>query len=176
MSFLLAALLSAPTMIETPPYEKEITEQFRSVTKPASKGPPPGEVWSARVTPPFPVAWPPLVGIVVRRYVYAAGFDPSLHDGERVGGIWATIDLERDEWKVKKIATSFERIGTQGVKPITKEQAELVRSTERSAPLLQNGSIEALRDAYCAWLSYNGVIAGQLRPKHEAFFKALACK
>lgn len=176
MPFLLAALLAAPTMIETPPYEKEVAELFRGVKKPVSKSAGPGEVWSARVSPPFPASWPPSGAMVIRRYVYAAGFDVNLRDGEPVAGIWATIELVDGEWKVKKVSDAIEKIGVQGAQPITKERAELVRSTERSVPLLQSGSIDAVRDAYCAWLSYNGVITEVLKVRHAAFIKALACK
>ena len=55
----------------------------------------PAEAWEMRVSPPFPLSWPPKSEGQVKVYAYAARRE-GLADGERLSGLWATAVVDAD--------------------------------------------------------------------------------
>lgn len=164
--------LSAVPMTDRP-YAKELQALFKTVKQPESKGPPPGVLWSMRVSPAFPMTWPGPTAL--RRYAFAGGFDPNLRDGERVAAPFAFVEFTAKGSTIKQTSTALSLLGTQGIEPISKAQAAVVQSIDEADAALLAGKLESVRAGYCAWISYNGVLAAHLRPSHDAFFKALDC-
>lgn len=144
---------------------------------------------SARVAPPVPAAWPPQGPTALVFHVYTAVFDPSLRDGERIQSSWALATLEPGarEASLRTLRRPTRDLGIQGVRPLkADEQAALSvtrrdRAEEALARLASEGradgpEVAEVRGYYCAWLSVNGVIAGELRDAGAGFFAWLACR
>lgn len=169
----------ASTAWSDPPvnFDDLLKPAWKQVKEPAptepSKGP--GVMWSFRVSPPLPSEWPMTPKSALVRWVYAAGMDLQLHDGERVAAPWARLDETDGAQKLTTLSTALELIGTQGVKPITREEADVVTSVFQAGGALRAGDLAKVKPGWCAWLRYNGVIAAKLKPRHQAFFTALAC-
>lgn len=153
---------------------------FDDVLKPAWKAMPtsakPGLFWDYRVAPPLPSEWPMTPKSTLVRWVYGAGRDLDLRDGERIAAPWARIDVGVDG--VPTLTTLSKRldvIDTQGVRPVSKADAEAVRRVYEADDALRKNDLAQVRAGYCLWRSWNGVIARQLEAKHAAFFAALQC-
>jgi hypothetical protein len=164
----LAMLASAP----------DVTAQVEAVWKPlqprvAANARPVG--WSWRLTPAIPAEWPPKSNAApVIRYAYAAAFDPSISDGERTSAPFASVELAPDgAAKVTAISKELGKLEIQGVQPITKDEAERLKS-DLVEPA-RAGQMSNLRVSWCLWLKYNGVVGAQLKAKHPSFFDALEC-
>ena len=163
---------SAPPMN----FDALVEPEWAKVVKPSTKAPPPGVMWRFRVAPPLPSEWPMTKKSTFVRWVFAAGMDVGLHDGERVAAPWARIDTAADgASKLTVLTKTLSSADIQGVKPISKAEADLVTGVFETSAALEAGQLAALKPSWCAWLKYNGVIAAKLEPNHAAFFTALAC-
>lgn len=144
---------------------------------------------TARVAPPVPSAWPPPGPTPLLFHVYTAVFDPALADGERIQSTWAIATLEpgTSEPSLRTLRKPTRELGIQGVRPLKPgEQAALsAASRDRAEAALARLAAEGrsagpgaedVRAYYCAWLSVNGVIAGELRGASGGFFDWLACR
>ncbi len=144
---------------------------------------------SARVAPPVPAAWPPQGPTALVFHVYTAVFDPSLADGERIQSSWglATLEPGAREASLRTLRQPTRELGLQGVRPLkAAEQAALsVASRDRAEAALALLASEGraagpeaadVRGYYCAWLSVNGVIAGELRDASPGFLAWLGCR
>lgn len=132
--------------------------------------------WSVRLTPALPAEWTPKSNDApVVRYAYAAGFDPSVSDGERTTPPFAKLEIAPDgTTKVTKLLETVGKLEIQGVKPISRGEADL-----QSGDLLEparKGQLSSLRVPWCTWKKYHGVVAQHLAARHPAFFDALACE
>jgi hypothetical protein len=173
MTLLLLALGAAPMNLEAliDPAWKQVKPKPPGISM---KGP--GPSWRYRVAPPMPSDWPMTPKSTIVRWVFAAAIDYGLSDGERVAAPWARIDVAPDGTaKLTVVSKALEGNDIQGVKPIMKTEADLVRKVFETSDALRAGDLAAVKEPWCKWLQYNGVIAAKLKPKHEAFFTALAC-
>lgn len=156
-------------------FEALIDPAWKQV-KPAAAPKHPGVMWSYRVAPPLPSEWPMTPKSTLVRWVFAAGMDVGLHDAERVAAPWARVDVAADGTSnLTVISKALEGNDIQGVKPITKAEADMVPKVFETDEALRAGDVASVKEPWCRWLRYNGVIATKLKPKHEAFFTALAC-
>lgn len=172
MTVLLLALGAAPMDLEAliDPAWKEV-ELASTATKQG-----PGLSWDYRVSPPFPSEWPMTSKSTLVRWVYATAMDMSISDGQRVAGAWARIDVAADGTaKLTPASKTLEGNDIQGIKPLMPQQLEQLKKVYDTGDALRANDLSATKPSWCAWLRYNGVIAAKLKPKHEAFFKALAC-
>ncbi|MER2563762.1 MAG: hypothetical protein ABTQ32_23735 [Myxococcaceae bacterium] len=158
-------------------FEALIEPAWKQVApKPAAAPKHPGVMWSYRLTPPMPSEWPMTPKSTLVRWVFAAGMDVGLRDGERVAAPWGRVDVSADGTATfTAVSKSLEGNDIQGVRPITKAEADVVRQVFETSEALRAGDLAAVKEPWCRWLRYNGVIAAKLKPKHEAFFTALAC-
>lgn len=130
--------------------------------------------WDLRLTPALPAQWPPTSNSApVVRYAYGAAFDPSIH-GERNSAPFAMVEIAGDgATKVTQLTKALEQLEIQGVRPITKGEAEL-QSGDLIAPA-RAGQMSSLRVPWCTWKRNHGVVSKHLEQKHAAFFEALQC-
>jgi hypothetical protein len=144
--------------------------------KALARSPAPTVFWDHRVAPPLPADWPMTPTSTVVRWVYAAGRDSTLRDGERIAAPWARIDLGPDGApKLSTVSKALEVVDTQGVRPLSKVEAEGLKQLVDAEAALRKNDLAAVRAGYCGWISMNGAIARRLEPKHAAFFAALDC-
>jgi len=178
----LLALAAALFPGEGPSVRARVTEVVEESAKDLTKG----TSWQPRVSPPFPLAWPPDGSGAVDYYAYAFSFDPRLADGERLGAPWARVRVEgrRGEPGLELLTKRIEDRGIQGVRPLSKQEAAIVRDSaaveEKLLSILvsrQRWPILAddVREYYCLWVSVNAVTK-DIRPHHEAFFAWLDCR
>lgn len=175
---LTALLVTAPSPARSEPpmsFDALVEPAWKQVTKPSGPSKQgPGVMWRFRVSPPLPADWPMTPKSAVVYWVYAGGFDVSVHDGERVAAPWARIDEQPDGTRALTVLSkALEGDAIQGVKPISKAEAEQVGTVFSTAAALRANDTAALKAAWAGWLRYNGVIASKLRPRHEAFFAAM---
>lgn len=168
--------MSTPARSEPPmTFDDLLAPAFKQVKQPPG-GPTkdgPGVMWSYRVAPPLPSDWPMTATSTTVFWVYAAGLDLQLRDGERVAAPWARVDVKADGTRTLTVVSqALEVAGTQGVKPISKAEADLVAGVFQPAALAA-GDLGKLKAPWAAWLRYNGVIAAKLKPRHPAFFAAV---
>lgn len=169
-----ALLLSTPALSQPPmTFDDLLGPAYKQVKQPGGptkKGP--GVMWRYRVAPPLPSEWPMTATSTTVYWVYAAGLDLDLHDGERVAAPWARVDVKADGTKTLTVVSkALEVIGTQGVQPITRAEADLAAGVFR--PARTAAEVEERRASWRLWLRYNGVIAAKLNQRHEAFFAAV---
>jgi hypothetical protein len=132
--------------------------------------------WDPRVAPPLPSEWPMTPKGTLVRWVYAAGRDMNLSDGERVAAPWARIDLSAEGARnLTTLSSALEPFDTQGVRPVSKAEVEVLGQLAEAEASLRKNDLDAVKAGYCAWRSMNGTIAQRIEPKHAAFFKALRC-
>jgi hypothetical protein len=153
---------------------------FDDLLKPAWKAMPtetkPTVFWDYRVAPPLPSEWPMAPRSTLVRWVYGAGRDVNLSDGERIAAPWARLDVGADgALTLTTLSKRLDVIGTQGVRPVSKDDAETVRRVHQADDALRKNDLAQVRAGYCLWRSWNGAIAGHLEAKHAAFFAALDC-
>lgn len=131
--------------------------------------------WEYVVTPGFPAKWPDDKDKTEYYYVYARGRDikGGLIDAERVSMPWARIEVSPGAQRFVKMSEGIEKIGVQGVRPLNKDEVKII--DEHKKRRRQGGSLYQ-KDYYCFWLSTNGVIAENIRPRHENFFNWLGCR
>jgi len=167
------ALSSAP-MADAPPYAAELDALFAATTQPSDNSPPPGVLWRWVLTPPLPTAWPVTPKAKLVRHVYAHGQDMMLRDGVRVAAPWAVVDVTTTKPKVARLSDAVKPIGTQGVRPLTKDEVA-VQQQPSTDSALRRSDLAAVRARYCLWLKTSGVIAQHVQAQHQAFFDALKC-
>jgi hypothetical protein len=167
---------------ELPSVRARVTQVVEESAKEVAKG----TSWRPRVSPPFPLAWPPDGGGAVDYYAFAFSFDPRLADGERLGAPWARVRVEgrSGDPRLEILTRRIEDRGIQGVRPLSKQEAAVLRDTaameEKLLGILvsrQRWPIAAddVREYYCLWVGLNAV-ARDIRPRHEAFFAWLDCR
>lgn len=155
----------------------DVTAEVDAIWKPLQPAPVTGKPtsWSWRLTPAIPAEWTPKSNSApVIRYAYAAMFDPSLHDGERTTAPFAMIEIAPDgSTKVSGTMKTLGKLEVQGVKPITKDEADRMKG-DLIEPA-RAGQMGSLRMPWCLWLRYNGVVGADLKTRHPEFFAALKC-
>lgn len=131
--------------------------------------------WEYAVTPGFPAKWPDDKDKTEYYYIYARGRDikGGLVDAERIAAPWARVEVSPGAQQFVKMSGGIEKIGAQGVRPLNKDEVRIIDEYKKRRG--QGGSLYQ-KDYYCFWLSTNGVIAENLRPKHENFFNWLGCR
>lgn len=146
---------------------------------------PPAVVWSWRITPPFPAAWPPDGSARAVLYAYAEGFDLGLADAVRVAAPWAIVEAALPPGgnpAVARLPGDWSELGIQGVRPLSPEEmpqrppsegAEAFLARTFSSPAAAQEARGGLCGHYGFWARHNGVIARAVRPRHPAFFKWL---
>lgn len=145
--------------------------------------------WTVRTSPPIPDTWPVSEATKVTCYAYAAAQDPAnLRDGERVAAPWGTVSYQLGSpQKVSfvRLSPRLELLGTQGVKPLGREDAARMSSDEKlhkdlagmAAHDKDGGAAAAdTLQTYRMWRRLNGVIAGAVLKGHGAFVRALDAK
>jgi hypothetical protein len=169
-----------------PPAERTVRERVEARVAEIAGGilPP---MASARVAPPVPARWPPQGPTALVFHVYAAVFDPGLRDAERVLTSWALATLEPGavEASLRTLRKPSRELGVQGVRPLRPEERQALATRDAAegalAQMASEGRAEGaeaaeVRRYYCAWLSANGVFAGELRGASPEFFDWLGCQ
>jgi hypothetical protein len=153
----------------------------------AGRAGPIGTAWSQRLTPPLPIAWPPAGQGQLEVFAYAARPGDRISDGEETAAPWARIRVLAGAPKLDDLG-ELQRIGIQGVRPLSADEIAIVRSGDEaaaalariaSARTLPNDASEdasLVRRYFCLWRRTNGVIATALAPAHAGFFAWLGCK
>ena len=156
--------------------------------RPLNPSSPDYRFWEYRISPPFPVAWPPDGKGLVYYYAYAAARNPSvLVDGEWLGPLWARIKVDatsRSGPQLEILTREIKEVGQLGVRPLTKEEIDIYNSADSvTAELydnLQRADLKGLnapliRRYYCAWARDTGM-GRAIRTYHPEFFEWLGCK
>jgi hypothetical protein len=193
LALVLAAQLAAGTLIAPPiakaspmdlpsvkaKVEAQVRAAWPKVEKKADADPQKAVVWSAQLSPALPLQWPPQGDGALVIDVYALGQRTSLRDGAIVAAPWTRARVSSDGTVALDAVSALEEIGVQGVRPVSPAlfdklaAAEQELATAVAGRTLPSGS--SLRDGYCGWLRFNGVIAGRLKARNPAFFDWLAC-
>lgn len=142
--------------------------------------------WDYRVTPGFPVAWPPQGSVVLVYYGYPYGFSFNLRNGEHIGQPWVRVEVAPDRDPVKTVLLyNIIKMGIQGVRPLDSKDVQIAENgllaqdylgTLTELPAEQNRKTPMMRDYYCFWLRTHSIIGGLLRKQHSDFIKWLQCK
>ncbi len=144
-------------------------------------------MWTCYISPPFPLDWPPILRSRFRYYGYAYGLDISgrLMDGAHVSAPWVLVEASAEEKtapKVLVLSNELKDIGIQGVEPLPESESRILARTNevgqylfmlQALPEEASEEIRSLRDYYNSWLRYNGILADNIRPHHERFFRWL---
>lgn len=138
--------------------------------------------WSPRLTPPLPLEWPRTSQKIVF-YSSMRGIDfANIADGENTGPVWAKITVglipgqKSHTLRFELITTQFKKLGTQGVRPLSKSEIQILQSNPLqllfSTPSQQDD--RALKDYYCLQKAV-GNLPQELLKLHPQFFKWLGC-
>jgi hypothetical protein len=172
--------------------EELVKVEWEKVSKPLppgadNPGSPNWIAWSYRISPPFPAAWPPDGTGIACYYAYAVGFQPAaLADAERLGPVWARVKVDitgASPPRFEVLAKEIKAVGTIGVRPLRREEAEVYRSGDSVVGQVCQASTKtdtkaldasAVREYYCAWSRDSGQ-GERIRSYHPEFFKWLGC-
>jgi hypothetical protein len=172
--------------------EEMVKAEWKKMPKPLppgadNPGSPAWIGWSYRISPPFPAAWPPDGKGIVCYYAYATGFQPVfLADAERLGPVWARVKVDltgQSAPQLEVLAKEIKAVGTIGVRPLTKEEADVYDTGEAVAAQVYEASrrtdtkaldAASTRRYYCAWSRDTGQ-GDNIRSYHPKFFKWLGC-
>lgn len=142
---------------------------------------PEGTFWSARVTPPFPAAWPPDGSGKVIYYGFAGGFRTTLSDAEEVAAPWVRVLVDGTP-ALERIGKDLRPIGINGVHPIWGEELAIAKTWEQAdeqVRALARGKATPgaplVKRFYCQWARFGG-IGAEMKVLHSAFFAWLACR
>jgi hypothetical protein len=162
----------------------EVAKQFQGLWARLDKGVPPANKlpisWNPSYSVLFPSEWPPTPTTTWVRYAYAQGMDMDLHDGVRVTGPWARLELHGSQStaSIVPLSGTLEAVTIQGVQPIdSATQAVLAGGDDVSAyclrltalPQANNPSTDDMRIYYHTWFKYNGAFVDLIRKDHEKF-------
>ena len=149
---------------------------------------PPGPLWTYSIVPGVPTVWPPGPDLSLLYYVYALGQAPGrLTDGIYVAAPWAGIEVDaycKRDPRFNLLSNSIKQIGIQGVRPLSKKETAVYNRKEpvearlgrlTNTPDETGTDVQEIREYYCTWFELNGVIAEEIRPRHDTFFKWLGC-
>ncbi len=148
----------------------------------------PGVMWSYCLTPPLPSDWPPTPDLRLIYYAFAYGRDfGRLMDAVRVAAPWARVEKYLSESllpKTELIADAIREIGIQGVRPISRDEVVVSDSgapiesllARLSGSLDENLTTRSVKEYYRFWQANNGVVAGEIQPRHGEFFRWVAGK
>jgi hypothetical protein len=135
--------------------------------------------WETRLTAPFPMAWPS-VEQTFAFYAVARGMNPGvLRDGEYVGPTWARITCSAQGLKLELtlLDTRLESRGVQGVRPLRREEMEILKLKPLDALLgARTAATDAQLKAYYCLQRSLGNIPPEAVTAHAAFFTWLDCK
>lgn len=180
-------------MTDDTPVPHEIAALHATLTQMANDAlhatcpPPTGPVntWTARVTPPTCVHWPPNGDGQVCYYAYGARVQMGLFDGEVNSAPFArlVVDRQSDRARVEMMGALTE-LGIQGVRPARPEELEAWKTRADSDTLVLAMSLQhgvptlpdAVRRFYGVWIRCNGRIAQDVAIRHPAFFDWLEGK
>lgn len=146
--------------------------------------------WSYQITHPLPSKWPPTAGLELHYYVYAIGHDISgaLADGHYLAAPWAkavTTPAGDTPVKLEILTANLEKIGLQGVRPLTQEERALYNRWPEDMVLKYLAGTKKTTDSvnpktadfkgfFCTLIGHNKIYA-ILKPHHETFFRWLGC-
>ncbi|MEK7276202.1 MAG: hypothetical protein AAB427_02530, partial [Chloroflexota bacterium] len=121
-------------------------------------------------------------------YAFAYGRDfGRLMDAVRVAAPWARVEKYLSESllpKTELIADAIREIGIQGVRPISRDEVVVSDSgapiesllARLSGSLDENLTTRSVKEYYRFWQANNGVVAGEIQPRHGEFFRWVAGK
>jgi len=145
--------------------------------EPASvPGPEDFVLWDCRLTPGFPAEWPFPRNGQLFYYAFAAGrTHRTLTDGELTTVPWARFVFTPHDGNVKfeRLAKNPRIAGKQGVRPLRPDEVHLFDESKKAFAAFAVAPNERARESYRFWIGNNGVIAGEIRPAHTAFFEWL---
>lgn len=184
-----AVLASSQTLEAGMPSESAleavVSDAWRRV-EPRTTGSDPLRAWHVRLTPPFPVIWPPVKEPRFDYYAYAYRRDPALADGEHVAAPWARIRVRwlRDEDPELVLLTEEPRaIGVQGVRPLEEEEQRIQRRRDEVEGIVlglntlpHEEHADKVRAFYCLWLRSHDKVAALVSPRHPSFVRWLDCR
>jgi hypothetical protein len=101
------------------PLSKEITQFFSADAR----------KWTYRINNwlPFPDLWPPRQNTALVYYIHATALTAQIRDGELQSEPWAKITLSRGGTIVEPLDGHYRELGTQGVRPITRDEIEALK-------------------------------------------------
>lgn len=180
LAFILCVAILAPAALlarSKDIIDREIVAAWKGIQTPEG-------MWSYAISPPLPKAWPAKQTELLY-YAYAMSMVPA--DATRVSAPWARVTVQGDGTRRLEVLTpKLQVIGTQGVKPVGDisiaglfKRAEILEGVMlalASGAAVSDRNVSEMKRYYCAWSSFNGVIAAKLRPLHPAFFQWLACE
>ena len=179
----LPAVAVAPTLSQTAASQLEVDWKAYDAAGGVPHDPlPDGIHWSLRITPPFPMTWPPTGDGRVAWYGFAGGMRFGLSDGEMVAAPWARVVASaKGAPKLERLTTRLESIGIHGVRPIAGDELAVVKTGGAAADAvmaLAAGTAATpaplVQRFYCQWARDSG--AGEaVKARHPAFFAWLAC-
>jgi hypothetical protein len=142
--------------------------------------------WGYRLTPGFPVVWPPQGSVTLVYYGYPYGFSENLRDGEYIGKLWARVEVASAKEPVKTVLLqNILKIGIQRVRPLGSREIQVAENglivqdylgKLTTLPAEQSRKSKMMRDYYCFWLRTNSVIGDSMRKQHPDFISWLQCK
>ena len=134
------------------------------------------------VSPPFPSHWFPNQNSSLYYYVYAL-LPGHVLDGVLLGNIWARIEVavgKKDVLKIVRMADEVCELGIQGFWMLKQEEVDIYRQVDRAeaylksltaAPDENSEEAQITKQYYRLWISCNGVLEEEIRPRHEEFFR-----
>jgi hypothetical protein len=128
--------------------------------------------WGLRLTPVLPEPWPEPTEVLV--FAYAAGLAVGVSDGETVSNAFAVAHLRAGlEPHVERLPGTLEKMGIQGIRPLRRDEIDLVGAAARIQEQLaaSPGALSRQVIAYYRhWLNVAGVIAARLPESQQRFF------
>jgi len=159
------------------PLSREMTKFFGSSAR----------KWTYRINNrlPFPDPWPPRQGAVLVYYIHAVALAPHLRDAEVQAEPWAKVTLSKNGSKVEPLDVEHKELGTQGVRPLRKDEIEILKygpevwgflSELNALPSDSDALSAKTRAYYCLSLRINPGLGVIYASRQAAFVDWLGCK
>ncbi len=158
------------------PLSKEMTQFFGSSAR----------KWTYRIDNrlPFPDPWPPQQDTALVYYIYAVALTPQIRDAEVLAEPWAKITLSKDGTRVEPLDIEYQELGTQGVRPLRKDEIEILKygpevwgflSGLHALPSDSDELAVKTRAYYCLSLRNGSALRNIYASRHAAFVTWLNC-
>jgi hypothetical protein len=145
-----------------------------------------GRKWAYRVnnTLPFPDPWPPKQGTTLVYYIHAVAMTPHIRDAEVQAEPWARVMMSKSGIKVEPLDVQYKELGTQGVRPLRRDEIEILKNGPEVLEFLSGLSelpsdSDALtartRAYYCLSLRNRSILRNVYAFRHVAFVTWLSC-
>jgi hypothetical protein len=146
----------------------------KAVLSPSAPPPGPGDTtyWRMMVTPQFPAEFPAKSGTLLVCYGFAYGTNfTRLRDGAYVLSPWAKVATNPSAGASRvELLGPPKQLGIQGVRPLRKEETEILQTPDVERHLLEPHPPAAVKAYYRLWIANNAVLAGALQSAHKSFF------